>query len=512
MDYCKYHPLEGATFVCRQCVIYQCDKCVDDDNPHHDTVKCFICGSVLESLGSANTVEPFWRRLSEAFKYPLNASSISIIVITSFISVLAMLMPFLFIFAILMYLFAAGSMLKYSFTCLMQTALGEMKAPDVMDAYQGGIKILFQLVVITLLLALIVGIAAHYMGTALGGLFGLIAIFSYPAILIRFAQTENIIEAMHPFAALALIAAIGLPYGLLIVFVLIMMTSVGVLHEWIGELVPAVSYLLQTIVSSYYMLVVFHLMGYMLFQYQSELGYTARANDDEDKSKRTDVERMGAKIDVMLKEGDYEQVIKLYYQAFGLFPQEASFYDKYFDLLYVCKKKELMQDYAPHYLDFLCKKKRFDKLIPSYKQILLVAPEYLPDSPTIRMQLAGLLKQQGDIKLAIKLLNGMHKLYPEYAGLVDAYTLLADTLAELPNMHSQVEKCRQLIRQLQRRAEEKSAAMEQQKRNALFIENKSSSTSKDPRARRHNAPSAATPLVLELVPIEPMAEAVEKDA
>lgn len=516
MDYCKYHPLEGATFVCRQCAIYQCDKCVDDDTPHHNTVKCFVCGSVLESLGSANKVEPFWRRLSEAFKYPLNSSSISIIVITSIISVLAILMPFLFVFAILMYLFAAGSMLKYSFTCLMQTALGEMKAPDVMDAYQGGIKLLFQLVVMTAVLMAIVGVAAHYMGAAFGGLFGLIAILSYPAILIRFAQTENMLDAMNPFAALALMAAIGLPYGLLIVFMLIMMTSVGVLHQWIGEFVPALSYLLQTMVSSYYMLVVFHLMGYMLFQYQSELGYTARADDGEEAPKRSDVERMMAKIDVMLKEGDYAQVVKLYFQAFGLFPQETKFYDRYFDLLYVCKKKELMQDYAPRYLDFLIKKNRLDKLIPSYKQILLVAPEYLPDSPAIRVQFAGLLRQQGDARLAIKLLNGMHKLYPDYAGLVDAYRLLADTLAELPNMQVQVEKCQQLILQLQRKAEEKQIALERKKVNAavgdaLLIEDKTASASKDPRARRHGAPRAATPLVLELVPIEPAIEREEQD-
>jgi len=472
---------------------------------------------VLESLGSANNVEPFWRRLSEAFKYPLNSSSISIIVITSIVSVLAILMPFLFVFAILMYLFAAGSMLKYSFSCLMQTALGEMKAPDVMDAYQGGIKLLFQLVLMTSVLTLIVSFAAYYMGAAFGGLFGLIAIFSYPAILIRFAQTENMLDAMNPIAALALMVAIGLPYGLLIVFMLIMMTSVGVLHEWIGEFLPAVSYLLQTMVSSYYMLVIFHLMGYMLFQYQRELGYTARADDGEPTVRRSDVERMTAKIDVMLKEGNYEQVVKLYFQAFGLFSQEAKFYDKYFDLLYVCKKKELMQDYALRYLEFLNKKKRFDKLVPSYKQILLVDPDYLPNSPAMRVQLAELLRQQGDFKLAIKLLNGMHKLYPDYVGLIDAYCLLADTLAEVPNMQSHVEKCKQLIVQLQKKADEKQAALEQQKTSALVsntnndalsIENKTSTTT-EPRARRHGGPRVAAPLVLELVPLESVLGASE---
>lgn len=87
MDYCKYHPLDGATYACRACNSHQCDKCVDDE---HNAAHCFVCGAVLESLGSANTVEPFWRRLKEAFKYPVNTNSMSLIVIDHLIIVAVM--------------------------------------------------------------------------------------------------------------------------------------------------------------------------------------------------------------------------------------------------------------------------------------------------------------------------------------------------------------------------------------------------------------------------------------
>lgn len=505
MDYCKYHPLDGATYACRACNISQCDKCVDDE---HSAAHCFVCGGVLESLGSANTVEPFWRRLKEAFKYPVNANSMSLIVITSIISVLATLMSSLWILSLVMFLFAAGAIMKYSFTCLERTAMGEMKAPDVMEAYSGGIVLILQLVLMTIVLGVAVGVAAYYLGPALGGLLGFIALFSYPAILIRFAQTQNMLEAMNPFAAFALIAAIGLPYGLLIVFMLIMMTSIGVLHEWIGALIPGVSYLLQSIVSNYYTVVMFHLMGYMLFQYQEQLGYSARSDEDDEKPNRSEQERLAAKIEVMLKEGDYEQLVTLYYQAFKRYPNEANFFEKFFDLLYACKKSELMADYGLTYLEFLNRRKRFDKLTPTFKQILFVAPDHLPDSPAMRVQLATLLKQQGDLKLAVKLLNGMHKLYPEFAGLPDAYNLLADTLAEMPNMQAQADKCRQMAAQLKRKAEERQAAL------ALQVEQKreadaQAQTQHKPtgvKAVRKGAPPGTTlsGLTLELVPIEPI--------
>jgi tetratricopeptide (TPR) repeat protein len=496
VHYCKYHPLDGATYFCEQCNVHQCDHCVDDAQL---PARCFVCGHHLVSLGSGNQAEPFWRRLPEAFKYPLNASSMSLIVITSIASVMAMLMPFLWILALALYLFAAGALLKYSFTCLERTAMGEMKAPDVMDAYQGGISLLLQLVVITIILGLAVGVAAHFLGPAIGGLLGFIAVISFPAILIRFAQTENMLEAMNPFAALSLIGAIGLPYGLLMAFILIMMTSVGLLHEWIGQLFPAVSYVLQSMVSSYYTLVAFHLMGYMLFQYQDQLGYSARIDEDEEQPKREAADRLAAQIQVLLKEGDYERVVTLYYQAFKQYPNDARFFDQFFELLYVCKKTALMADFGTSYLHFLNRKKRLDKLTPGFKQIRVIAPDFLPDSPALRLQLASLLKQQGDSALAVKLLNAMHKQYPDYAELPQAYYLLSDILGQMPAMQAQADKCRQMAQQLEKVAERKKleAAMAQ-------AEPAIPAAVKAP-GRRPPPTVTKSGLQLELVPMEPVA-------
>lgn len=502
MDYCKYHPLDGATYYCRQCNIHQCDCCVNDDKNKRHSLHCFLCDSVLEGLGSANTVTPFWRRLTEAFKYPLNSSSMSLIVITSILSVLAVLMPFLFILSILMYLFAAGAMLKYSFTCLERTAMGEMKAPDVLEAYQGGIQLLFKLIVITLVMGVFAGLATYYVGVTLGGILGVIALVSFPAVLIRFAQTESVLEALNPFAAIALMAAIGLPYGLLIVFVLIMMTSVGVLQEWIDAILPAGAFLVQSIVSSYYTVVIFHLMGYMLFQYQQELGYSARSDEDEDRPARSDIERMNAKMDVLLKEGEYEKLVDLYYQSFKQFPNEACFFDRFFELLAACKKTALMSDYGLIYLEFLLRKKRFDKLTATFKQIRFLVPDYVPHSPLMRVQLATFLRQQGDLKLAVKMLNGMHKLYPEFADLPAAYVLLADCLGEMPDMQIQAEKCRQMAVQLARRAEARKIELEQQ-RQAKQADAMNKST--PPKIGRRGPPKVEpSGLTLELVPIDNM--------
>lgn len=498
MDYCKYHPLAGATHVCRHCAIHQCDKCIDDDK-RRDMSRCFLCGAELESLGAVNTVEPFWRRLPEAFRYPLKGAALGLILGSALLSMLATLMPFLVIVAVLMYLFAAGAMLKYSFTCLERTALGEMQAPDVTEAYQGGIKLLFKLVFITTVLSAVVGAAGYYLGTGLGGFLLVIAVVSFPVILIRLAQTESVWEALNPLGAFSLILAIGLPYGVLMAFLLIMMSSVGVLHEFIGNLLPAaVSYLLQSIVSNYYTVVIFHLMGYMLFQYQGQLGYTAR---DQEQLLRSDTEHQLAKIDVFLKEGHYDKAVTFFYEAFKQFPQDATFFDKYFELLFVCKKEELMADYGTLYLSFLISKKRFDKITVVYKQILLIAPKFTITKPDICVEVARLLKQQGDAKIAAKLLNGMHKVFPDYAGLGRAYLLLAECFNDLPGMQSHSEKCLVWVEQFKRKA---AAAQVQREAEAAKQAAAQSAADKPAGVKSRRPPPgfSSSGLTLELVPMD----------
>jgi len=456
MDSCKYHPLTGATYYCGSCQLHTCDKCTDDDPVHRGAIHCILCNAPIEGLGSANSVVPFWRRLQEAFKYPLNSASISLIVGTALLSAIAV--KVFWIIAIILVLVASGAMLKYSFRCLEKTAEGEMSAPDITDAYQGGILLLFQLILLVVILSAAVVACGYFLGFTLAGIVGFLAIICFPAMLIRFAQTQSFFEALNPAAAISLVTTIGLPYGLLLAFMLIMMSSVAVLQEMVNAVFPAGTYFLQSIISNYYTIVIFHLMGYMLFQYQRELGFVARATADEDEPERTDVDRILAKMDVSLKEGNYENLVNLYHKAFKQFPQEKQFFDKYFDLIYFCKKSALMEDFALTYLHFTQQQKRFDRLTVIYKQIMVIIPDYIPNNPAMRLQLANLYKQKGDLKLAVKLLNGMHKLYPDFAELVTAYELLTECLELMPKMEAQAEKCRQLIEQIKKKQKETADA------------------------------------------------------
>jgi tetratricopeptide (TPR) repeat protein len=331
-----------------------------------------------------------------------------------------------------------------------------------------------------------------------GGFLLAIVVCAYPAMLIRFAITQSFLSALNPLGALSLITAIGLPYGLLMAFLLIMVSSMAVLQGIVGTAVPSLSYLLQAVLSNYYTVVIFHLMGYMLFQYQTQLGYSARIEDEDDS--RPDMERLTARLDVLLKEGNYEQLVAGYHQAFKQFPQEASFYDRYFDFLCACKKPALMKEFGGIYLKFWMNKKRFDKLTVIFKQIQFLVPDFAPVEPELRVQLAQQLHYQGDNKQAIKLLNGMHKLYPEFTGLDEAYSLLAKALEQTPGMQAQAEKCLAWVEQFKRK--QLAQILEKQVQAQKKEQSKVQAKAADVMQVDVQKPTTKSGLVLELVPIE----------
>jgi len=445
--YCKYHPLVAATYTCPHCSLNNCDQCSGERDRHGNTL-CHFCAQPLESLGTSGSAEPFWRRLQEAFRYPLNRNALPVIIGISAFTTFLWATPLLGIITFIIYLALIGAMLKYCFRCLEHTAEGEMSAPDIGDAYQSGLGLLLKLFLMFIITTFAIGAVGAYVGTAIAGLLGILTLVMLPAVIIRFAQSDEIFDSLNPIAALQLILAIGLPYGLLIVFMMIMMGSVGVIQQLIGDHFSIISHVLQAIASNYYLVVVFHLMGYMLFQYQEKIGYSARA--DNITTTRSDEDIHAAKIDVNVKEGNYNTAVKLFEDALKKFPNTPLFYQQFFDFSCNTKNKPLIRESTNHYLNWLYKNREYEKIVAAFATATRQCPDFIPDNPGARLHLAKNCATKGIPATTVKLVNGMHKSFPNFEGLAEAYNLLANALDEL-NKHPQAAKCRLMVEQLKKR-------------------------------------------------------------
>ena len=483
MEPCKYHPMTDAHFRCPSCQAHCCHECVDEGH-RGDNTFCFVCEQPTEVIEGPLNVTPFWRRIDDSFRYPLNKTLLIFIAIVSFLGAVASQLPFPLMVGLS--LLTTGVMMKYCFNCLSETARGNLSPPDISSAYEGGIVLIFRLFLMLVIAIIAVSSVYAYISTVLGSLLGFFLLIALPAIIITYAMTENIIDALNPLKLTSIIATIGLPYGLILAMLMIMMGSVELLSELIGfeNSLPVLS--LQAMISNFYSVVMFHLMGYMIYQYQYELGVEP-SDHAFDREVRPEQHRLLAKSRVLIKEGYWGSAEKALNSAMQRFQADDELNDLYFRFKLATfslnqkayqKNEQLKSDsadapstvkkslttkltpqqelakVADQYLLHLTQTKKDHQLTTAYQLVAHQTPNYKPHQPTLRHQLAQSFCDAGNPRKAAQLLNGLHKDNPRYNNLIPAYELLQRSLNDIPGMEQQVQACRRLIVKLREKQDQ----------------------------------------------------------
>ncbi|MFL0810313.1 MAG: hypothetical protein K6L76_07855 [Agarilytica sp.] len=358
-------------------------------------------------------------------------------------------MPFSFIIALV----TSGVFVKYSFACLENSAYGDFKPVPIDEGFGGGVGILVQLIGIIIVAAIGVGAIFSVFGMAAGSFASVVLIAGAPAILINFALSQSFVHAINPLAMLSLMKTIGLPYGLLLGIIMIMAGSVGVINQLLSQDMSTISLILQSIVSNYYTIVIFHIMGYMIFQYQDRLGFTAREDYGDDNVERSEIDILSAQIDIWVKEGDKEKVLDLYNDAVSRFPKEKQFFERCFNFLIETKEFDRLKKYLPIYFSHLEKAGAYEALYHTYKRLLSMKVQCQLESPEQKYRIAKLAQQRGDHASVIRLLNGFHKTFTKFPNLPDAVKCLALSLEAVPEHAEHAQKFHRLSQELARKSE-----------------------------------------------------------
>lgn len=437
MDHCKYHPLKASTYHCSSCHLSVCDSCVDESEGE---IRCVRCGERLDSLGAGANIEPFWRRLDVAFRYPMNTQVLLLILGASILSAIGTLIGGLIGFVLS--LLVAGVTTKYSFMCLQQTADGSMKAPIVTEAYSGGVKMVIHIIAIFFAIGLMMFAVSKTFGDFITSAFAMFWLFSLPAVFINYARFESIGAAVNPIELIKLVCKLGRSYVLLLAFLVIMIASVATLNQ-LFENFYFLSTILESITSYYYLIVIFHLMGYLLFQKQRALGFASRFDEDEMQI-RTDKLHFMDKVEVLTKEGRFEDVSYEFREGIKKFPKELDIYNRYFDFLCAIQNSDETSAFMPAYLECLKQSNR-ETLIPVLIQrVYQYDPSFKLKAAETRHEIAQHCFDAGKHKLTIKLLNGLHREFPQYEEKAKAYDLMADALEAMPGKAQQANKFREL--------------------------------------------------------------------
>jgi tetratricopeptide (TPR) repeat protein len=408
------------------------------------------------STGSAIALTPFWRRLPRFFLYPMQIGSMLRIAGYSIIGGGSMFIPSLFGIALSFILWIV--FLKYAFLVMERTANGRFDEPDGMQGDAGDtVQVLkqFALFAIVALLAVILTDLFGGIGTLLVFLLGVMI----PAGIMILATTKSLNEAVHPGRIFFYIKTIGSPY-LALCFLLISLTGSG---QWLkgflaGHMNSFLVLPLLHFVEFYFTLIMYHMMGYVIYQYHGALGLQAAVSYEKAEARQMPgKDPILAKLGALIANGQQQEAIDLLREELRQRWENNDLHDRYQKLLMASGKQTTALLHAREFIAKLANEKRMFQALDLCEQSLKLDPEFtLQDSYQV-YELANAAYMAKRQKLALDLMRRFDKRYPGHPHTPSIYLLSARILGDHFRM---TQEATQILRALQSKFPDHTAAEE----------------------------------------------------
>ena len=224
-------------------------------------------------------ITPFWHRLPEFFQYPRHMGALVHILIASVLINIAthiglFIFPLLFI-TIPVFLMGVFAILKYSYSVLQHTADGFLTPPDQINS-SADMTLVIKQVVAFILMALAVGGMASFFGQAIGIIAGIFLYLWLPASVMIIAVSGSLFNAINPFFFIDFMKRIGWTYLMLWAFLMLLSVASSQSYALLSHVLPEeLNLFLFVFLMCYFNIIMFNLLGYVIFQYHDALGYEA---------------------------------------------------------------------------------------------------------------------------------------------------------------------------------------------------------------------------------------------
>lgn len=446
---CDYHPGDPAKWHCGECQMHYCPRCMPDADNRQRRALCPQCSKAMRYLGAATEVVPFWNRLGAFFRYPFHSDPLMVIAICTLVPVVA---PANLI-GVLIWLVLALALFKYTYAVINHTAEGHLKPPPVAVAFTGsGFDIVILQLLVFVLMGGLVTAAAMVGGPVLMLLALAFVVLALPASIMVLAMERSVGAAVNPMNLMVLISRIGSPYFLLYGYLILLTLASGAAQDFAVNHFPFwVSQPLAGFLNSTFTLILFHMLGYLLFQYQEELGFAADLQDGldgQDSQHRDRSARFDADIDMNLKDGNYDRVQSMLKEALKRDRDNAVRIGQLYQLLTARNDVAELYRYHPRILGWLADRNDGDGMAALLEHLQSAEPQFRLDDPELAVRCARVLYHRGQFKPALRLLQDFHKRYPDSEQLAPAYLLVAQSLA---NGLNQWEKATAFLTFIQKR-------------------------------------------------------------
>ena len=424
MSFCRHHPATNGPWFCESCELAFCDQCIYAR--HNQPVpNCLHCGEELEFRPTQSDVIPFWRRLNDFFLYPFQMGPMAVLGI----AVLASILVPPGWFALGTSLFIIFLQFKYGFNVIAGMAEGEFYAPSLRGTLsEGGYDLVWKQFAIVFFMLIMPGIVATQLSGLLGTLLGIFFLLVLPMSTIVLAREQSLSAALNPVILVTSIYRIGWAYLLVYLYLLMMfassMTFGQLAYEFAG---PNAAQVITSASGYYFALVMYSLMGYMMYQYRHKLD---AASTGLEMSVVPEVEREDPRVHVMLQQGEYQRAMDVLANDWKTKKYPPTLIEKYVKVVRFTGAWEHLKKYLSSILSELMKAKHTAMMPGLLRDLYAVQPDFEIKNLQTAMQVADAVRERGDSKLAVRLMQNQHKLtqHPEHQRKSLGY--LADILEQ----------------------------------------------------------------------------------
>ena len=438
--FCKYHPDVPARWICRACQITFCSQCMQAEDG--GAPQCPVCHRAAESLGTGNVIEPFWQRLPAIFAWPLHLPPLLFMLgLTLLDLLLGSGLPGLLGSLVLFVVF-----FKYAYAVLEQTAEGRLEpGPITWSLIAEELELPFKQLGVLILAAMVLWQLHDWGGAALAITGELILALLLPASVMVLAVEHRFLAAINPIMLFGVMRRIGAPYLLLWLFLFLLQTGVSETQALLVRYLPeAFTRPLSGLLGYYATLVMFHLMGYVIYQYHEELGYAVAAVAEEHVGDDA-AEAVPAalrEVEILFHEGRHDEARERLLALIADEPGNMLYRERLHRLLINLGDRDGLRRHSAEYVSRLLLHGKPSEALRVFTECYRLDREFKFGDAKQRHRMAELLANNGQARAALALLNNLHRDFPQYAGVPDAYRLVARLLSEKFN---QDDRARQVL-------------------------------------------------------------------
>lgn len=427
--YCKYHVLEAADWQCPLCRIDFCGACSPDQPGSEAAVHyCPLCNAELKALSAAHSAAPFWRRLTDFLRYPFSPLGLALLVLAFLVPVLVDGND------VVVYCAAAAVLLvviKYAWTALEQVAGGEA-TPVGSERFTKAANNELALGIGAVLLGLCALTGYVFFKSAFYcTVLAVVLLALVPAMLIAAGTNRSFTAAINIEGLKAALRGVGPVYVVLALLAVLFFAALQSFVSIFADILPlAWGRAVALTAYAYFTIVLFVLCGYVLFQFQESLGFTALGGTAKARKSHKRGDPLLTSVEMFLKEGNYAKAATLLKNETQKKSASITTHELYHKLIWAMNDEYVLLQHANVYLKALLESGRDIQAASLSRAYTQRIAGYRPDDPDLCYEMAVAFEKLGDYKLAVHVLNGMHKDAPHHARLPDAYLLAARILAE----------------------------------------------------------------------------------